>query len=151
MADSSRSCTNRKRSSFAQSIFRENLDLHPSLERLLSFVAWIITCKVRCWVTDTHIKYCNPHCACALRVNYCTCIKLQYHIRFGFSILQLWNTVEPVLAVTWDRRLPCILQSAGEVPTKLPIRYIYFPPVYNGPSVLRKAATSWSPRGIIIM
>ena len=41
-------------------------------------MAWIITWKVRCWVTDTHThththtqtKYCNPRCACALRVDY---------------------------------------------------------------------------------
>jgi len=35
-----------------QSIFRENclklFDLHPPLGRLLSFVAQIITCKVKC-------------------------------------------------------------------------------------------------------
>ena len=61
------------------------------------------------------------------------------------------STVEPMLAVTSDRWSPCILRSAGEVPTKLPISYVHFPPVYNGPSVLHKAATSWSPKGIIIM
>ena len=53
----------------------QNFDLHLLLGRLLSFVALIITFKVRGWVTDTHThtdtqtKYCNPRCACAPRVN----------------------------------------------------------------------------------
>ena len=60
-----------------QSIFRENrliFDLYPPLRRLVLFVAWIITWKVRCWVTDTdtqtdtQTKYCNPRCACAPRL-----------------------------------------------------------------------------------
>ena len=50
--------TNRKRSSFATKHFQRKslkiFDLHPPLRRLVSFVAWIITWKVRCWVTDTH-------------------------------------------------------------------------------------------------
>jgi len=53
-----RSCTNRKRSSFATKHFQRKLlkifDLHPLLRKLLLFVARIITFKVRCWVTDTH-------------------------------------------------------------------------------------------------
>ena len=47
-----RSCTNRKRSSFATKHFQRKslkiFDLHPPLGRLLSFVARIITFKVRC-------------------------------------------------------------------------------------------------------
>ena len=58
MADLSHSRTNRKHSSFATKHFQRRslklFDLHPPLERLLSFVARIITFKVRCWVTDTH-------------------------------------------------------------------------------------------------
>ena len=57
MADSSCSRTNRKRSSFATKHFQRKLlkifDLYPPLGRLLSFVARIITCKVRCWVSQT--------------------------------------------------------------------------------------------------
>ena len=56
MADLSCSRINRKRSSFATKHFQwkslKILDLHLSL-RLVSFVARIITWKVRCWVTDT--------------------------------------------------------------------------------------------------
>ena len=56
MADSSCSRTNRKRSSFTTKHFQRKslkiFDLHPLL-RLLLFVVRIITCKVRCWVTDT--------------------------------------------------------------------------------------------------
>ena len=73
MADLACSRTNRKRPSFATKHFQRKslkiFDLHPPLRRLVSFVARIITCKVRCWVTDTQTKYCNPRCACAPRVN----------------------------------------------------------------------------------
>ena len=66
--------TNRKRSSFATKHFQRKslkiFDLHPPLRRLVSFVARIIMWKVRCWVTDTQTKYCNPCCACAPRVKY---------------------------------------------------------------------------------
>ena len=52
MADSSRSRTNRKRSSFATKHFQRKslkiFDLHPPLGRLLSFVVQINTYKVRC-------------------------------------------------------------------------------------------------------
>ena len=60
-------CTNRKRSSFATNHFQGKspniFDLHPPPRRLVLFVAWINTWKVRYWVTDTHThrqtKYCN--------------------------------------------------------------------------------------------
>ena len=65
-------------SSFATKHFQRKLlkifDLHLPLRRLVLFVAWIITWKVRCWVTDTdtqtdtQTKYCNPRCACTPRL-----------------------------------------------------------------------------------
>ena len=64
---------NGKRSSFGMKHFQsksfKSFGLHPLLRRLVSFVAQIITSKVRCWVTDTQTKYCNPRCACMPRVN----------------------------------------------------------------------------------
>ena len=58
MANLSCSCTNKKCSSFATKHFQRKslkiFDLHLPLRRLVSFVAWITTRKVRCWVTDTH-------------------------------------------------------------------------------------------------
>ena len=77
MANLSCSRTNRKHSSLATKHFQNKslkiFDLHPLLRRLVSFLARIITWKVRCWVTDTHTdtqtKYCNTRCAYALRVN----------------------------------------------------------------------------------
>ena len=58
MADSSRSRTNRKRSSFVTKHFqRKSLNISTFIRccmgKLLSFLAGIITCKVRCWVTET--------------------------------------------------------------------------------------------------
>jgi len=57
MADLSYSRTNRNRSSFATKYFQRKslkvFDLHPPLRRIVSFVARIITWKVKCWVTDT--------------------------------------------------------------------------------------------------
>ena len=120
-----------------RSIFRKQK------RRLVSFVARIITCKVRCWVTDTqthtHIiytimqalhpqirdtttdtqtKYCNPHCACAPRVN---------------NMVQplLWSTKLWSWASTSVRGLPvakcflsfklCTINAALTIPTlKLP-------------------------------
>ena len=64
--------TNRKRSSFATKHFQRKslkiFHLHPPPRRLVSFVAQINR-KVRCWVTDTRTKYCNPRCASTQRVN----------------------------------------------------------------------------------
>ena len=58
MADLSYSRTNKKCSSFATKHFQrkscKDFDLHLPLRRLVSFVARIVTRKVRCWVTDTH-------------------------------------------------------------------------------------------------
>ena len=78
MVDLSYSRSNRKCSSFTTKHFQRKslklFDLHPPLRRLVLFVAWIITWKVRCWVTDTdtqtdtQTKYCNPRCACAPRL-----------------------------------------------------------------------------------
>ena len=52
-----------------------------------------------------------------------------YSCQGSILAVSLCCTVEPVLAVTWDKRSPCILRSVGEVPTKFPLRYVHFPPV----------------------
>ena len=108
MADLSYSRTNRKRSSFATKYLQrksvKSFNLHPPLRRLVSFVARIITWKVRCWVTDTQTdrhtdtqtKYCNPCCACAPRVNnrvFSSNVSVFSVCGFGHSDLQSFKCV----------------------------------------------------------
>ena len=85
--------TNRKRSSFATMHFQrkslKTFDLHPPLRRWVSFVARIITWKVRCWVTGTlFLLTLGAHAQRGLQylVCVCVCVSVTQHLTFHVII-----------------------------------------------------------------